>query len=67
MPWDGDLATATRDESKTTINIRVFADLVEEIVQRVRSSSDELELVLVGGVPELIARYTFGFGTIRLA
>lgn len=58
--WGGDYKRKN-DDTKTTVNLEVLGDLVEEICRKIieLAARKELEIVLPGGAQELISRYGF--------
>lgn len=60
VQWNGDLQNHHPD-SKTSVNLEAFGDLVESVVQRIAvcHQASDLEILLSGGSDELIRRYMF--------
>ena len=61
--WNGGWGDADRIGAHTTINIRAFGDMVEEIIREVRrlGRAGELEVALPGGPLELATHYALHF------
>jgi|APTNR8051073442_1049403.scaffolds.fasta_scaffold00090_13 hypothetical protein len=61
-PWHGRLGV-DYDDDATTINVELFANLVETIVQLIRERNEdgEIEICLRGGWHELLNRYHVRF------
>lgn len=62
QPWDGDMLNRSQN-NQTLIDLQQLGNLVEDVYAKILelASRNELEVVLVGGKNELIARYTFAY------